>query len=196
MSSSSPSSNCGQDSRALTNDFRRLGLTGPEMEELVSDTSGTRMTWKEYELYSLGICTLILFRRGFAIVSIGDMACSFLCLPSESNYTINWRVLIGNAIMFCLSLNPVNPVNPVRTRCGKRWAEVSVPRRSVCPQTRCLSPTDEVPVPRRNKSDYTPGLEQAKNAHCRNERIVKAEKNEHAWRLAKPIASPAGLSKD
>ena len=36
--------------------------------------------------------------------------------------------------------------------------------RGVCPQTRCLSPTDEVPVPRRNKSDYTPGLEQAKNA--------------------------------
>ncbi len=155
MSSSSPSSNFGQASRALTNDFRRLGLTGPEVEELVSDTSGTRMTWKEYELYSLGICTLILFRRGFAIVSIGDMACSFLCLPSESNYTINWRVLIGNACFLspfaqsCESCKSCQ--NTVRKAGG---AKVSVPRRSRSPpaplpaaERRCLSPDGPVHPP-------------------------------------------------
>jgi hypothetical protein len=83
------------------------------------------------------------------------MACSFLCLPSESNYTINWRVLIGNACFLspfaqsCESCKSCQ--NTVRKAGG---AKVSVPRRSRSPpaplpaaERRCLSPDGPVHPP-------------------------------------------------
>ena len=64
----------GQDMRALTSD--RFPEAAGEGGGEASGASGTRITWNEYELYSSGTDTLILFRRGRAIVWIGGIAAS------------------------------------------------------------------------------------------------------------------------
>lgn len=46
------------------------------------------------------------------------------------------------------------------------------------------------------ESYYTPSLEEAQNAYRGNERVVKAKKNKHTWRLVQPIPSPTGLSEN
>ena len=71
----SPEISQGQDMRASTRE--RFAARFEAGGGGTFGTSGTRITWKEYEPYSFGTGTLIRFRRGRAIVSMGGMAANF-----------------------------------------------------------------------------------------------------------------------
>ena len=74
-SSVSPAPSFGQERSASTNERGlRSALLAGDADGSSPEASGTRITWKEYEPYSLGTATLMRFLRGRAMVSMGGMA--------------------------------------------------------------------------------------------------------------------------